>query len=123
MLLNQLHDLASKTPLACHQLPERSFRLGSGTYFPVCARCTGVFVGQMFALVYIFVRGANISMYFLLLTIPLLLDWLVQYTGLRESTNTRRVITGAVGGFGLGVLYYSVAVFGLEFLVRLAKLI
>ena len=28
----------------CHQAPERSFALGS-TYFPVCVRCAGVYLG------------------------------------------------------------------------------
>jgi uncharacterized membrane protein len=30
--------------LVCHQIPERSFHL-SGIQLPVCARCTGLYVG------------------------------------------------------------------------------
>lgn len=30
----------------CHQLPERSFSF-RGKQFPVCARCTGVFIGEV----------------------------------------------------------------------------
>ncbi len=119
----QLHDLVSNAPLTCHQLPERSFRFKNGTYFPVCARCTGVFTGQMFALLFVVIHGANLNVYFFLFGLPMLVDWLVQYRGWQESTNLRRVITGSLGGFGLGILYYSVAVFGIEFLLKLTKLV
>ena len=34
----------------CHQMPERSF-FYKGKQFPVCARCTGVIIGQSVALI------------------------------------------------------------------------
>ena len=34
--------------LVCHQLPARSFHLGTAS-FPVCARCTGIYVGAAIA--------------------------------------------------------------------------
>ena len=87
----------------CHQMPERSFHV-NGRPFPVCARCTGVLIG-------------NIAAYamFLIYSLPLricilgcglmFIDWLVQYHGIRESTNIRRLITGIVGGYSLTTLY------------------
>lgn len=87
----------------CHQMPDRSFFIRD-RQFPVCARCTGVFIG-------------NIAAYalFLIYTLPLefcltgcaimFVDWLVQYIGIRKSTNIRRVITGTIGGYSLTTLY------------------
>lgn len=33
------------------------------------------------------------------------LDWFIQYTGIRQSTNIRRLITGIIGGYSLTSLY------------------
>lgn len=43
--------------LGCHQLPERSF-YWHGYQFPVCARCTGVYIGELLALFGHFVIGS-----------------------------------------------------------------
>ena len=32
--------------IVCHQIPERSFHI-NGVQFPVCARCTGLYVGGL----------------------------------------------------------------------------
>lgn len=37
-----------------------------------------------------------------------MLDWLLQYTGVKKSTNKRRLITGLLGGFGLAVAYVGI---------------
>ncbi len=66
--------------------------------FPVCARCTGVMIGQLLGLVSFALPTAWwVS---LLLLIPLLLDWSVQEYLLVPSTNTRRLLTGVLGGYG-----------------------
>lgn len=82
----------------CHQLAERSFFV-NGYQFPVCARCTGVFVGYIICL----------STFFLLLNLKIalagcfimFLDWFIQYKEWHESTNIRRFITGVLGGYGI----------------------
>ncbi len=88
----------------CHQIPERSFFIGSWQ-FPLCARCTGAFLGQTAALFLLPLR--------LLISIPCAIiflgvmgtDWLIQETGIKKSTNPRRLVTGFLGGFGLYSLY------------------
>lgn len=42
--------------IVCHQRPERSFTLG-GASLPVCARCTGLYVGALVAGGLLLVRG------------------------------------------------------------------
>ena len=87
----------------CHRLPERSF-FSNGHQFPVCARCTGVAIGQLSAIIFNAMK-----------TIPLLIsiamlgimgaDWGIQEIGLKKSNNIRRLITGFLGGFGLFSIY------------------
>ncbi len=89
----------------CHQMPERSFFF-RGKQFPVCARCTGVFLGQFLALCTVgwlwcppwWAAPASCAL--------MLADWGVQALGWRASTNLRRLITGLLCGYGLtcGVL-------------------
>lgn len=87
----------------CHQLPERSF-FYRGKQFPVCARCTGVTVGQLAALI----AGCfgTIPLRFSAMLLALMgIDWGIQEIGLCPSTNRRRFITGVAGGFGLFSIY------------------
>lgn len=83
----------------CHQLPERSFYF-HGYQFPVCARCTGAIFGYIIAIPAFFLLGFFKVASFLCL-IPMTLDWLIQLFKIKESNNTRRVITGILGGFGI----------------------
>lgn len=91
----------------CHQLPERSL-FYKGKQFPVCARCTGVTIGEFLALIAIILRiPISIFTSFVLLLI-MGWDWLLQFIRIAKSTNGRRVITGIFGGFGLIFLYFHV---------------
>ena len=93
--------------LGCHQMPERSFFFHK-YQFPVCARCTGVLIGQSVAIILIVV-SIKIN---LPLAISMLLimgfDWFIQYIGFLESNNIRRLITGFLGGLGLIYIYWDI---------------
>lgn len=83
----------------CHQLPERSFRV-RGRQFPLCARCTGVLIGQGVALVSLlggFLPSCSAGMALLGVMGA---DWSLQKTGICMSTNRRRFLTGIMGGLG-----------------------
>lgn len=84
----------------CHQRADRSFLI-HGKQFPVCARCSGVFLGQLISLfTFRFYRlplTTLISFCFIML-----LDWLIQFWGIRESRNWRRLLTGTLCGYGFG---------------------
>ncbi len=85
----------------CHQMPERSFFLGS-YQFPLCARCTGIQIGRVLAvLLFPFVLiPMKIALTVLpLLLLPLAIDGLVQKYTKYESNNCKRVITGILWGF------------------------
>jgi uncharacterized membrane protein len=97
----------------CHQLPERCFTV-KGYTFPLCARCTGVFLGQSMALLLLpfGVRSGWIPALVLLGLMGF--DWTLQRLEILPSTNPRRLVTGILGGFGLFSLYIQIAVAGLE---------
>lgn len=91
----------------CHQLPERSFHI-KGYQFPLCARCTGIVIGELAAipLWFIFPVGFIPAC---ILGIPLVIDGGLQYLYILTSTNLRRVITGFLAGWGLMTVYIRIA--------------
>lgn len=90
----------------CHQMASRSFFL-RGYQFPLCARCTGVFLGQLTAAVTACFLSP--SPWLALLLLPMAVDGLTQTAGWRVSNNALRLVTGLLGGFGyLSVLIWAV---------------
>lgn len=91
----------------CHQLPERSFCV-KGYIFPICARCTGVFGGQLLALI-LFAFGISTNIYLCVVALLIMgLDWFIQYIGFRQLNNIRRLITGFLGGLGVFGIYINI---------------
>ncbi len=84
----------------CHQMPERSFFFRQ-YQFPVCARCCGVLIGEIIAVLYFLKKRKVFSFIASYVCASIMfLDWFAQFTGKLKSTNTRRLITGILGGFG-----------------------
>lgn len=90
--------------LGCHQLPERSFSY-KGYQFPVCARCTGVIIAFPLS-IYCAAKKRISSKSCVLMCFVMLLDWLLQFLNIKESTNNRRLITGFIGGLGFHTLWF-----------------
>lgn len=90
----------------CHQLPERSF-FWHGQQFPVCARCTGVFLGE--AVGVLSFAWVRLPVWCIVLMCGImLLDWGIQALGIKPSTNLRRLLTGIICGFAAGQLILMV---------------
>lgn len=91
--------------MGCHQMPERSFFI-KGYQFPVCARCTGVIIGEILEII-LLLMNVKINIF---LAIGLLanmgIDWFIQHIKWIYSNNIRRLMTGICGGIGLTYLYY-----------------
>ena len=85
--------------LGCHQKPERSFSY-KGYQFPVCARCTGIIISTLFTYGTYKKRQLPIGISVLFLS-AMVCDGLMQYLGIKDSNNTRRFVTGCLGGIGL----------------------
>ena len=96
--------------VVCHQKPERSF-FWKGKQFPVCARCTGIYLGYLSFPVF------NFDFYYLswtvalLLTLPTVVDGLTQAFLRRESNNFLRVTTGILAGVGLMAMVVNTGTF------------
>ncbi|RZB29481.1 MAG: hypothetical protein AEth_01116 [Candidatus Argoarchaeum ethanivorans] len=91
----------------CHRYPERTLKI-SGHYFPVCSRCTGIYLGMfIFFLLQFFIEfnyGLDIFVVSMLLMLPTALDGTTQLLKLRESTNLIRFSTGFIFGIGCFIL-------------------
>lgn len=89
--------------LGCHQMPERSFFI-KDFQFPVCARCTGVMISAVIATI-VFLKKRLPIWICISMSSVMLFDWGIQYLNIKESTNSRRLITGLIGGFGYSTLH------------------
>ncbi|NLK21660.1 MAG: DUF2085 domain-containing protein [Epulopiscium sp.] len=106
----------------CHQFPERSFFI-QGTKMPLCARCTGIYLGMFLGFLYLYFRRRNKgntppSFQFLigmiLCWIPMILDGVTSYMGFRETTNITRLLTGFLFGVFIPVFIVLLKNFDLE---------
>lgn len=68
-----------------------------------CARCTGVIISYFLALI-LFKKYKVPWQLCIIMAGIMLTDWSLQYFGIKESTNSRRFVTGLIGGFGLNTL-------------------
>ena len=103
----------------CHQRPERSFFV-KGYQMPVCARCEGELIGILISLITIwFIRPTFPVL--AILTVPMVLDGLIQALTKYESTNWRRLVTGILFGFGAGMLVLTLGIIAFKFGIALGN--
>jgi len=96
----------------CHRKPERTFKY-KDKYFPVCARCTGFYLGILISFPIIFISlkylsGIDLFILGVLLLIPMFIDGITQFFEIRESNNILRFITGLIGGLGITILIFKI---------------
>lgn len=105
----------------CGRLPEHSFHL-AGRQLPLCARCTGTFLGALWGFLGLVVKGKAsrfppVKVLVLLVAFIVLLgvDGLNSYLALLpglphlyEPSNSLRLITGALYGLSLSILVFPV---------------
>ena len=97
--------------LICHRIPERTFNI-HGIYFPVCARCTGFYLGAFSYFIYAYFFYIDYTIYLvalgILMMIPTFLDGFTQLGGSRMSNNTLLLLTGLLGGVGLAIVVKAI---------------
>jgi len=82
----------------CHQMAYRSFSFGN-YQCPLCARCTGILLGEIVGIILAFITPSYWQTIFLL--VPMAADGLTQLSGRRLSTNFLRLTTGLLGGYSI----------------------
>ena len=93
--------------LGCHQMESRSFSY-KGYQFPLCARCTGVLLGEIIGIAQL-VFGHRISYKRMAIYILIMgIDWELQYFKIQSSNNIRRIITGTLCGIGMTHMYFII---------------
>jgi uncharacterized membrane protein len=112
----------------CHQMPDHAYQPG-GTPLPLCARCSGTFLGAILAMGFIVLSGRGrasglapvpvlvaLVLFFLIWAADGLnsfagdLPWLPQ---IYQPSNLLRLITGTLNGLTLGVLLHTLTAFTL----------
>ena len=97
----------------CHQMATRSFFF-KGFQFPLCARCTGILVGEIVACL-LLLCNIHIDVFIAVLLIcPTVLDGMIQLLGKYESTNFKRLFSGLIAGIGLIFIHYLLICLGGE---------
>jgi len=100
----------------CHQLKIRTLSYG-GVYLPVCARDTGIYMGFLFAFVYLWTThrkkqnglpGLWVSLVAIIFVVIMAIDGFTSYLGIRESNNYIRLITGLVTGISLPIFIFPI---------------
>jgi uncharacterized membrane protein len=101
---------SNKKSLLCHRRPDRTFRI-KDHYFPVCSRCTGIYIGAISFFVYSYLFEVEYNIFTLLTAVLMLIlafsDALTQYYGIKNSNNTIRFVTGLIAGIGIIIFIKS----------------
>ncbi|MCL2114705.1 MAG: DUF2085 domain-containing protein [Methanobrevibacter sp.] len=91
----------------CHRIPDRTFKVKK-YYFPVCARCTGIYLsGFTYFFIATFtpiIYSMELIILAILLIIPTAVDGISQLLNKRESNNNLRFLTGLFAGIGFAIL-------------------
>jgi uncharacterized membrane protein len=124
----ELGKLDAVAYAVCHRIPDRGFSFG-GHQLPLCARCTGTFLGVLLTLVTLTVAGRSrasrlppprvlivLGGFILLWAVDGFNSYLTLYPGaphLYEPQNWLRLTTGTLNGLALGTLVFSIFNFSL----------
>lgn len=90
----------------CHQLPERSYMIGD-LQMPLCARCIGIHLGFVLSSLFLWTGSRRFASAILAKKTYIILaalffvgsiDAILSYSGLNESDNLRRTVSGLLIG-------------------------
>jgi len=83
----------------------------------ICARCFGSNIGHIAALIALGFGVFPKWYWSLLLVAPLAVDWGLQEKFGVMSNNTRRLVTGVLGGLGVGFIVWGALMTGIKIVI------
>lgn len=99
----------------CHQRPERSFHT-SGVQWPVCARCSGLYIGAAVGVWLGFaarmrrwVNGREIAIVLVVASLPTSVTWIAEWAFGVPVTNVARALAGLPLGAAIAATVVAVA--------------
>jgi len=101
----------------CHGIPERCLSL-NGKPMPFCARCLGASIGHMGAFLLFATRNLPTLAISLIFIAAMGVDWSLQKWFGMMSNNNRRLVTGILGGMGVGAIIWKTLSFGFHLLMQ-----
>ncbi len=95
----------------CHQRPERSFFV-AGQQLPVCARCTGLYLGAALAIPLPLVTATTLASrqnrrILVVAALPTLITWTLEFTGLVPFSNVVRFVAALPLGFAAAWMVFA----------------
>lgn len=108
ILLERLFMLG-QVPL-CNGIPERAPHI-LGICFPLCYRCTFIFLAFFITLFIIYKKEQINIKYVWILLLPMIIDGSLQTFLMIESTNIRRSLTGMLFGIAVAMIVKKIYVF------------
>ena len=94
----------------CHGKPERCLTW-NGKKMKICARCFGILMGVRVAIVLCLFQSLPPWWVSVLIVVPMAIDGGLQQVFGIMSNNSRRLITGVLGGFGMGAICWGTIAF------------
>jgi len=103
----------------CHQLPSRSLNIGN-LYLPVCARCTGIYIGFLVSAVILFLMfrkkendlpPAYITIILFLFILSTVINGVLSYFTPLSTSNNVRLVTGFLCGSSIMAIIYPIFTF------------
>jgi uncharacterized membrane protein len=115
-----LFDLVGS--LICHQLPSRTLKAGN-ILLPVCSRDTGIYIGVFVSLLFLLIckrmraqktPSIAVTIIMCVLMLPMVLDGILSYSGLTQTTNVIRLFTGVMFGIPIPLFLVPAANFDVK---------
>lgn len=108
--------------LVCHQLPSRTLKAGN-IMLPVCSRDTGIYAGIFISLLFLLLfrrmraqktPSIPVTVTMCVLMLPMVLDGILSYSGLIQTTNAIRLFTGVMFGIPIPLFLIPAANFNIN---------
>jgi len=103
----------------CHQIPQRTLLFGK-IYMPVCSRCSGIYIGFLVSIIFLFLvfrkKESELPPVYIIICaavfiLSMIIDGILSYFGVYSTNNAIRLITGYLFGAGTAIIIYPIFIY------------